>query len=1137
MINEEEILKFWQDHDIFKKSEAKPSTGEFVFYDGPPFATGLPHYGHILAGTMKDAIPRYQTMKGKRVNRRWGWDCHGLPLENIIEAELGLKTKKDILDLGIGKFNEAAQKAVLRYADDWKKIVPRLGRWADMDNDYKTMDASYTESVWWIFKTLYDKGLIYEGYKSMQICPRCETTLSNFEVNQGYKDVKDLSVTVELELIGEPKKFLLAWTTTPWTLPGNVALAINPEVEYAEVEGQVPGNVYIVAVPRIEKVFGSDYKIIKKFLGQELVGKKYKTPFSYYLTEGQVYGADFVTTEDGTGIVHIAPAFGSDDYELLKRENLPFIQHVGMDGRFKPEVTDWAGKLVKPKDNPEEIDVEIIKYLAKKDLLFAKEKITHSYPHCWRCDTPLLNYATNSWFVKVTEFKDDLVAANKQIGWVPEHVKEGRFGKWLEGARDWAISRSRFWGAPLPVWKCQDCEAVKVIGNLTELEQHLPAAKNNYWVVRHGTATSNMEHRISSKVDNQDFLVPEGVAGAKEAAQKLLVEKIDLIISSDFIRTRETAEIIAQELNLNPKDIIYDARLREVDAGDLEGQSWLSYQDFFLHRREELITKLPNGESLIDVRKRMVETVLDLEAKYQGKNILVVSHGLPAFSLIVGAAGTPDEYLSKLKEEYGPIKHTEPIQVKLNLLPRNSLGGLDLHRPFIDEVKLKCACGGEMTRVPEVFDCWFESGSMPYGQNNYLGEAKENFDPLKQVGFPADFIAEGLDQTRGWFYSMLVLGVALFGKTPYKNVIVNGLVLAEDGQKMSKKLKNYPDPLEVVNKYGADALRFYLLSAPAVRAEDLNFFEAGVAEVSRKIVARLMNVLNFYQTYSSDDVGNKSEQKNVLDLWIVSRLNQTTERVSQSLDKYELDRAARELDSLIDDFSNWYLRRSRERFKSEDAADKEAAMITTKHVLRETAKLMAPFTPFMAEQIFQALRHDGDPESVHLANWPEVGEIEDKVIVGMDQVRNLVELALAARSEAKVKVRQPLAVLKLKEDLRPEFIPILKDELNVKEVIIDRSLALELEFDFTITPELKAEGVMRELVRQAQELRKQAGCSPDEEIILVVSGNEPAQTILNKFKEEIKRATRAKEVVAGASGEKMAVDEFEFELAVKRANG
>ncbi|MBI5742770.1 MAG: class I tRNA ligase family protein, partial [Candidatus Niyogibacteria bacterium] len=495
---EEEVLAFWRENKIFEETLAKDAPRgdlpagrqDFVFYDGPPFATGLPHYGHILASVLKDAIPRYKTMRGFRVPRRWGWDCHGLPIENLIEKELTLKTKKDIEDYGIEKFNRAAKDSVLTYEKDWREIIPRIGRWVDMESGYKTMDASYTESVWWVFKTLYDKGLIYEGYKPMHICPRCETTLANFEVAQGYKDIVDLSVTVKFELrdtnlqihtndTNESKIYILAWTTTPWTLPGNVALAVNEKIVYAKIKKSKIKNQndnaklkndehYIIAKERIAEVLkDEEYEAVEEIMGAELVGRKYQPLFDYYAKDSElknrengwkIYGADFVTTEDGTGVVHIAPAFGEDDMKVGEKYHLPFVQHVGMDGRFKPEVTDFAGMLVKPKSDDEKerlsTDIAVIKYLQEQGSFFSKEKVTHSYPHCWRCDTPLLNYATSSWFVKVTDIKEGangLIENNKKINWVPEHIRDGRFGKWLEGARDWAISRTRFWGAPLPV--------------------------------------------------------------------------------------------------------------------------------------------------------------------------------------------------------------------------------------------------------------------------------------------------------------------------------------------------------------------------------------------------------------------------------------------------------------------------------------------------------------------------------------------------------------------------------------------------------------------------------------------------------------------------------------------------------------
>ena len=625
---EEQILKFWQDNKIFQKSLDKEAPqGEYVFYDGPPFATGLPHYGHILAGTIKDFVGRYKTMCGFKVPRRWGWDCHGLPVENIVEKELNLKTKKDIEEYGVEKFNQVARKNVLAYVADWKKIVPRLGRFVDMENDYKTMAPSFTESVWWIFKQLNDKKLIYEGFKSMHLCPRCETTLSNFEVNQGYKDITDISVTVKLAVTGQANTYFLAWTTTPWTLPGNVALAVGSMIDYVKIKVMSTGENYILAKSRLS-VIKDDYAVVEEFKGEKIIGQPYKPLFDYYLpvqignnkeTKNigngfKVYGADFVTTEDGTGIVHIAPAFGEDDLRLGQENNLPFIQHVGTNGLFKKEVKDFVGVAVKPKEDYQSADILIIKYLAGKGTLFAKEKIIHSYPHCWRCETPLLNYAASSWFVAVTKFRHKLVSTNKEINWVPADIKEGRFGKWLEGARDWAISRSRYWGAPLPVWVCNKCAGKEFIGGIADLKKKT-GGRNNFFVIRHGEADSNVLGIISSDPKNPHHLTERGKAQVKEAAEKLKTKKIDLIFVSPFVRTQETAKIIAGILNLAPEKIIIDDRLHEVYTGELDGKSDAEYQRFFESRLAKFDKKPVGGENYTEVKNRMTEFIYDIDAK------------------------------------------------------------------------------------------------------------------------------------------------------------------------------------------------------------------------------------------------------------------------------------------------------------------------------------------------------------------------------------------------------------------------------------------------------------------------------------------------------------------------------------------
>src|SRR3989344_5152758 len=657
---EEATLAFWNERKIFEKSLAKEApNGEYVFYDGPPFATGTPHYGHIVASVIKDAVPRYWTMRGYRVPRQWGWDCHGLPIENIVEKELGFKHKKDILAFGIAKFNEACRSKVLMYADEWKKVIPRVGRWADMDAPYFTMSRDFIESVWWAFKQLYDKGLVYEDYRSMHICPRCETTLSQSEVTEGYKDVKDLAVTVKFKLKPGQKirgkdagnnTSLLAWTTTPWTLPGNVALAVGKDVEYLAIIRE--SEVLILSKQAWEQKwkqgeFGEFENFVKDLKGEDLVGLEYEPPFDYYVNDKtiknrengwKVYPADFVTAEEGTGIAHEAPAFGADDWALSKKFNLPFIQHVAMDGTFKPEVKDFAlagqaGEDLSPraKNIPEEVrevDLTVAKFLDKKGLLFGKpEKYLHAYPHCWRCDTPLLNYATSSWFVKIEEQKEKLLDAAKPINWSPEHIKRGRWGKWLEGGRDWSISRQRFWASVIPIWKCDKCQSVRVFGSAAELEE------------------------VSGK-------------------------KID-----------------------------------------------------------------------------------------------------------------------------------------------------DLHKHIVDAIEFTCwECDGLMKRIPDVLDTWFDSGSMPYGQAHYpfdsastsSGQAAQGKPSDLPHNFPANFIAEGQDQCRAWFYYLHVIATSIFNRSAFENVIVNGIVLAKDGKKMSKKLKNYPDPMEVVEKYGADALRLYLLASPVV---------------------------------------------------------------------------------------------------------------------------------------------------------------------------------------------------------------------------------------------------------------------------------------------------------------------------------
>ncbi|MBU3956908.1 isoleucine--tRNA ligase [Patescibacteria group bacterium] len=889
---EEKILRFWKKNKIFEKTiRRRPKTKELVFYDGPPFATGLPHYGHIVPGTVKDIIPRYWTMKGYRVERRFGWDCHGLPVEYELERELKIKDKKEILKMGIAKFNEACRGIVLRYTKEWERVIPRLGRWVDFKNDYRTMDPAYMESIWWVVKSLWDKGLIYEGYKSLHICPRCATPISNFEVAQGYEDKKDKSVVIKFELLDRPGTFLLAWTTTPWTLPGNVLLAVGPKIKYIEVSGEK--EKYILAKEKVKEVFGQQkFKVSKKISSKELVGKKYKPLFNIAPRGKKSYvvvAADFVSTEEGTGIVHVAPAFGEEDLLTGQKEKAAFVQHIDMDGKVTKMLPKFKGISVF------ELNDRVIEDLSRRELLFSSFDIVHSYPHCWRCETPLLNYAMKTWFVAVTRIKDKLIANNRKIKWVPSHVKYGRFGKWLEGARDWAISRNRYWGTPLPIWRCDKTEEIEVIGSIKELE--------------------------------------------KKAGRKV-----------------------------------------------------------------------------------------------------------------------SDLHLHKIK----------------NLTWLNS------------------KTGGTMRLSGEVLDCWFESGSMPYAFSHYPFENKKWFEEH----FPADFIAESIDQTRGWFYTLHVLATALFNKPAFKNVVTNGMVLAEDGQKMSKRRKNYPDPEKLVREYGADALRFYLMSSAVIKGEDLCFSEKGVVNVLRRVFLTLWNVYRFFVINANVDqwktqVEIKSKPKK-LDLWILTRLNETVLNVTESLEHYDISQALGNIPPFIEDLSTWYVRRSRDRVgpTAVDKEDKDLTYTTLRTVLVVLAKILAPFTPFLAEEIHKNLTDD---DSVHLTDWPEVRTrkvLDQELLKQMVLVRKICELGHAARKEAKIKVRQPLKSAKCKVQsakLDVELLQLIKDELNVKEIIWQKKKIKEprVELDTEITPQLRVEGEDRELIRQIQQLRKERKCRLDETIDVI----------------------------------------------------
>jgi isoleucyl-tRNA synthetase len=1150
-LREEAMQTFWAEHDIFNKTLATPAgeapKGDYVFYDGPPFATGLPHYGHILAGTIKDAVPRFWTMNGYRVRRQWGWDCHGLPVENLIEKKLGLATKRDIEEYGIKNFNEAARESVMEYADDWRKIVPRMGRFVDMDHDYKTMDSAYTESVWWVFKALHEKGLVFEGFKSMHLCPRCGTTLSNFEVNQGYKDIKDISVFVEFPLVDEQGTSFLAWTTTPWTLPGNMALAINQDFEYAVVEVNTESGVkrLILAKARVAAVLkDKEHTVVETCKGSELLGRKYEPPFPWLreqVTEDAskawtVLHADFVEVgEEGAGIVHIAPAYGEDDMKLGQEHGIPLVHHVDETGHFKDFVTDFAGRLVKPKDDDEaeithmDTDIEIIRALAAKGRLFAKEKITHSYPHCWRCSTPLLNYATNSWFVDVPKIKDELVAANAKVNWVPDHVGANRFGKWLEGARDWAVSRQRYWGAPLPIWRNPETKEYKVFGSLSELQQHVPKSGNEYFITRHAESVLNTKGILNVDLSVENGITERGRVQVAELVTELKDKGIDYIYHSPLQRTRETAELIAQGLGLSAEAVRSEDRLHEMTFGEFEGKSVDEYHAFF---GDEYLTKRPQGgESWGDAKRRMGVFLYELDSSLQGKKVLIVSHNGPLQMLQAAADGDDaNEVLRRIKDNSYDVQNAELRALPFSPMPHNDNYELDFHRPYIDEFEVY-ENGVKLERVPDVFDCWFESGSMPYAQFHYPFSSADSFE---KENFPAQFIAEGLDQTRGWFYSMLVLGVALFGKSPYEQVIVNGTVLAENGVKMSKSLQNYPDPMEVANSAGTDAMRFYLLSSPAIKGEDLNFSEKEVLELQRKNIGRLHNVLAMYEMYQ-EGTEACDDSAHVLDKWIVARLRQLVAESTAGYKSYELDKATRPVTDFIDDLSVWYLRRSRERLKGDDTEDKQRALATLRYSLRTLALVMAPVMPFYAEYLWQRVKEEGDAESVHLGKWPEAGEVDPVVLGEMSLVREFVTLALEARTKVNIKVRQPLSKLSLQVQMDPEYAAIIADEINVKSVVYAEVQEERVVLDTMLTPDLIAEGAVRELMRAVQERRKAAGLAPQDSVVLTIDTSEAGQAAVKVHEELLTKTVGASILTfAATEGEALQVGEYRFGFSIAR---
>lgn len=1112
-LREEKILEFWREQNIFNKTlEQSKGRKEFVFYEGPPTANGKPGIHHLEARAFKDAIPRYKTMRGYHVRRKGGWDTHGLPVELQVEKALGLNSKKAIEEYGIAEFNKKCKESVWEYTDLWEKFTDRIGYWVDQKNPYVTYDNNYIESVWNVVKKVEEQGLLYKDYKVVPWCPRCGTALSSHELAQGYEDVKDISIYAKFKIKGVQNVYFVAWTTTPWTLPGNVALAVGTDIDYVEVK--VGEEILVVAKNRLG-VLGEGYEIVAEHKGSEMVGMEYEPLFPYIQNAKpeklenayKVYSADFVTTEDGTGIVHTAVMYGADDFDLGTKVGLPKYHLVGLDGKFIDGTDFLTGRFVKEKseDGKPTLDVDIIKYLQDKNLFFKKELYEHSYPHCWRCKTALIYYARDSWYIRMTDpkIKDKLISENKKINWEPEHTREGRFGEWLSGIKDWAISRERYWGTPLPVWISNDGEKI-VLDSINTIHKYAKKSGNSYFVMRHGQAESNKKGVWDSSLDSVVHLTEEGEAQVREAAAKFKKQKIDLIIRSPLLRIQETVDIFKESTGYKG-EILVDDRLREFNPGDAyQGKPLSSFLGKFSKYSERYTTPNPEGETYRDLRKRVMQALYEYEKKYQGKNILIASHGGPILNMILGAHGIEESKVPEDVEEYHYPKNGEIKEIHFIPLPHNDRYELDLHRPFIDDIVLE-KDGKDFYRVKEVMDVWFDSGAMPFAQDHYPFENKGKSFLAKIFGqdklaYPADFISEAIDQTRGWFYTLHAVGVLMGRGLAYKNVICLGHILDEKGKKMSKSLGNIVDPWMMMDKYGVDTLRLFMYSVNQP-GESKNFDEKTVKLMNQQYFGLLYNVLAFYELYRDKDLESSQGHplvKNVLDLWILARLNETIKISTENIDAYNLIVPVRTIKDFIDDLSTWYLRRSRERIKE---GDKEAKQ-TLYFVLKTLAKLLAPFAPFSAEDIWQRLKNEGDVESVHLTEWPEGGKVSPDIIENMKILREIVSLGLKERQVKNVPVRQPLASITLKEKLESEYEEILKDELNVKEV---RYHAHEenIILDFNITPELKTEGQYRELLRAVQEKRKEMGLQPSDSVVLVLP--EDAKELAQKYEAEFKK--------------------------------
>jgi isoleucyl-tRNA synthetase len=1125
---EQDVLKFWKKNKIFEKSlRERKKCPIFGFYDGPPFATGSPHYGHILASTIKDVVPRYWAMKGYYVPRRWGWDCHGLPIENIVEEKLKISGKKEIEKIGIKKFNKVCQNSVLVYAKEWGKMVDRIGRFIDFENAYKTMDNNYIESVWWALKEIWKKGLIYEGRKVLLYCPRCECPISNFEVamDSSYRELKEESIIVKFrtknaeEIIGIKDKnlFLLAWTTTPWTLPANTALAVAKNLDYILVRQNK--EFYILAESRKETLNGN-FQVLKKYKGRDLIGIEYEPLFQMPSKNNyKVVPADFVSSEEGTGIVHIAPVYGEDDYKLGIEFNLPIIPLLDVKGKFNEK----APKFIQKKGFKES-EALIKNDLFQRNLLYKKEKTSHSYPFCWRCGTTLFYNAIPAWFINIQKIKKKLIRLNKNINWHPSHLKYGRFLKGIESAPDWTISRNRYWASPLPIWKCNKCGQQEIIGSKKDLLKQ-KFSTNKYFILRHGQTiyqTEKKEKLYPYPEKKPIKLTQKGEKQINSLICEIKKLNIDFIYSSDTYRVKQTAGILSKELGLK---INLDSHLRDINWGIYNGKTKKEFFKYFSNPEERFYKRPKKGENWLDIKKRMTAFIKKIDKKHQNKTILIVSHGDPLWLLQGAMNGLTNKGL--LKEIRGGfIKTAELRHLKFKNLPYNQNGELDFHRPYIDEIKFFCPkCKEKMTRISEVIDCWMESASMPFAEIHYPFENKNYF----KNRFPAHFVAEYIAQTRAWFYVMHVVAAVLFNKEPFKNVIATGTILNEKGEKLSKSKKNFPDPWQIIDKYGVDALRFYLMSSLVMKGEDLFFSEKELKEIYQKNILILLNVFSFYETYQLP-LSFKPKSSYILDKWILSRLNELTKKTIDRMNNYDVVPATKAIKDFISDLSLWYLRRSRKRFKNGD----KKGIKTFGYVIFQLSKIIAPFTPFIADYIYQAV--GAKKKSVHLEDFPKPNQklINKKLNQHMDLIRKIVSLGLKVRALAGIKVRQPLSVLKIQITnfkLQKELLELIKDELNVEKIdivkaikkptvrtqeknwVIEKEDSLKISLNIKITPKLKEQGILREATRHIQKLRKELGLKPRHKILIGGFGPTFLNKILLKNKDFILKETIAKDFI------------------------